>query len=326
MNTVRKAKASAKKSAQESGEKKGPVRAIIDQCPHRNVGSINYGDKTLYPADWESPLERGFIHLLLQCHDVKTIQTQPEKLTYELDGKRRQYTLDIAITMISSERISMEVKSLRHLLQETALRKYLAIAKTYRERGQQLNFVTEHQLNKDWLKTARLLKRYFFTAVEVEAELAVERLLDAAPVRIDVLLATIGPEVVLNDIYALICRGNICIDWDAQLNRSAMVSLPDRPYRRMSYEEIRNSGRFHDLLEEISLGRRPEDQRRLAYARSWRRPVLPPSPYGFIGGFSPSELGHLSRQAARRVRQQEREAATAAGAHDRVNHAREQEA
>lgn len=325
MKTVGKAKASGTKSAKKSKQGKGPVRAVIDQCPHRNVGSIDYGEKTLYPADWESPYERGLIYLLLQCHDVKTIETQAEEFTYELDGKKRKYTLDIMITMISSERIPIEVKSRRHLLQESALKKYLAIVKAYLQRDQHLDFITEDELNKDWLKTARLLKRYFFTEVDEAVQQGVDTLLQAAPLKIESLLEAVGPEASLGDIYALISRGWICIDWDAPLNRSAEVSLPDKPYRRLSYEEIRNSGRFHDLLEEISLGRRPEDQRRLAYACSLRRPVLPPSPLGFVSGLSPSELGLLNKQATRRLRQQKREAVAAVGAHDRIDLACEQE-
>lgn len=324
MKRVGKAKPSAKKAAKNPKQEKGPVRAVIDQCPHRNVGSIDYGEKTLYPADWESPFERGLIYLLLQCHDVKTIETQPEEITYELNGKKRKFTLDIAVTMSSSERIPIEVKSRRHLLQESALNKYLAIAETYREKGQLLDFITEDQLNQGWLKTARLLKRYFFIDVDEAVKQGVDALLQAAPLKIESLLEALGPTASLGHIYALISKGQICINWDAPLSRGAEVSLPDKPYRRLSYEEIRHSGRFHDLLEEISLGRRPEDQRRLAYARTFRRPVLPPSPYGFVAGLSPHELGRLSRQAARRLRQQEREAAAPAGAHDRVDHAREQ--
>lgn len=325
MNTVGKAKPFGPKSTKKPKHETGPVRAVIDQCPHRNVGSIDYGDKTLYPADWESPFERGLIHLLLQCHDVKTIETQREGLIYEMVGNRRRYTLDIAITMFSSERILIEVKSLSHLLQEQALKKYIAISGAYRQRGQHLNFITEHELNKGWLKTARLLKRYFFIEVDEAVQQAVETLLQTAPLKIESLLEALGPKASLGDIYALISKGRICIDWGLPLNRGAEVSLPGNPYRRMSYEEIRYSGRFHDLLDEISLGRRPEDQRRLAYARSWRRPVLPPSAYGFVGGFSPSELGRLSRQAAQRVRQQKREAIADVGAHDRVDPACEQE-
>lgn len=324
MKTIGKAKASGKKSAKKPEQEKGPVRAVIDQCPHRNVGSIDYGEKTLYPADWESPFERGLIYLLLQCHDVKTIETQPEEITYELDGKKRKFTLDIAVTMSSSDRIPIEVKSLRHLLQESALNKYLAIAEAYRMKGQALDFITEDQLNRDWLKTARLLKRYFFTEVSEAIQQGVDALLHSAPLKIESLLEALGPTANLGDIYALISRGEICINWDALLNRGAEVSLPDKPYRRLSYEDIRRSGRFHDLLEEISMGRRPEDQRRLAYARTCRRPALPPSPYGFISGLSPHELGRLSRQAARRLRQQEREAAASASAHDRIDLAREQ--
>lgn len=326
MNAVRKTKASAKRPGKRKKDEKGPVRAVIDQCPHRNVGSIDYGEKTLYPADWESPWERRLIHLLLQCHDVRTIKTQAEKTTYLLDGKEHKYTLDTAITTISSEGIPVEVKSLKYVLDERELRKYLAIAEGYLARGQQLHFITEDQLNHGWAKTARLLKRYYFTEVDDVVQADVDTLLQAAPLRIDKLLEAVGPKASLNDIYALISKGRICIDWEAPLNRTAEVSLPDKPYRRMSYEEIRHSGRFHDLLEEISMGRRPADQRRLAYARSWKRAILPPSPYGFVDGLSPSELSHLGRQAARKLREAGREAAVADGADDRVDHACEQEA
>lgn len=326
MNAVGKAKSPGQGPAKNPTQEKGPVRAVIDQCPHRNVGSIDYGDKTLYAADWESPFERGLIYLLLQCHDVKTIETQPEEFTYEFDGKKRKYTLDFAITMISSERIPIEVKSRRHLLLESALNKYLAIANAYQQKGQHLDFITEDQLNKGWLKTARLLKRYFFTVVDEAVEQGVGRLLEVGPMKIESLLEAVGPEANLVDIYALISRGRICIDWDYPLNRKAEVSLPDKPHRRLSYEAIRHSGRFNDLLEEISLGRRPENQRRLAYARTLRRAVLPASSYGFIEGLSPHELGRLDKQATRKLRQVKREAVAADGAHDRDDHASGQEA
>lgn len=286
-----------KQARKEQKESKGPVRAIIDQCPHRDVGGYHLAGKTLYPAEWESFLERGLIHLLLVCDDVVTIETQPEKLQYNFDDKEREYTPDIASTTRHGDRIYVEVKSIRYLLSEEQIDKYVAIAASLQEQGYRLDFITGDQMNKRWLETAALLKRYLRIEVDPAIQLAIEQALSTSPLTISRLLEASQACVSLTDVYALIGKGYLCIDWNVPLDRKAQISLPGRPFERMAYAKIRDAGRFADLLAEMALGRRPQDQRRLAYAQTWRRATLPPSPLGFVGGLSPQELGHLGRKA-----------------------------
>lgn len=275
----------------------GPSRVVIEQSPHRMTGAMELPGVTLYPSQFETAGEERLHGVLLLCSDVTEIAAQPQEEAYELDGVTRHYTSDARLrltTLVDSSYVHVDEKSLAYLVKPDNLTKYLAIARALRSRGDQLNFITHDQLKPVWCDNAHLLFRYLRNPVSADFE---QRLIEALPEarEIAALLAELNASDKLAELYGLVAQKKLCINWDVPLNRRASVSLPDQPFARMTYERIRTSGRFADLLAEMALGRRPSDQRLRAAARAWRWPLSGPSPLGFVGALTPAQLGHLKR-------------------------------
>lgn len=274
----------------------GPSRVVIEQSPHRITGALEFPGVTIYPAQFETAGEEGFLKLLPICSDVVEAAAQAEEEAYELDGAIHHYTSDVRLRLTTTENsyIHIEEKSLGYLVKPHNLKKYLAIAQALRSRGHQLHFVTHDQLKPVWRDNAHLLLRYLHNKVPIEFE---QRVIGALPQarEIDALLTELNACDMLADLYALIAHKKLCIDWDHPLNRRALVSLPDQPFARMTYERIRTSGRFADLLAEMAMGRRPADQRLRTAARARRWPLSGPSPVGFVGALTAAQLGHFKR-------------------------------
>ena len=270
---------------------------VIDQCPHRITGALAFPGVTIYPAQFETAGEERFLGLLPLCSEVSEVAAQPEKIVYKLDGAERHYTPDVRLRLTTTAApyiIYVEEKNLAYLVRPDNLKKYLAIAQTLLSQGHQLHFITNDQLKVVWCDNAHLLFRYLGRQVPLEFEMRVTEALPQAR-EIGVLLTELGANEMLADLYALISQNKLCIDWDQPLNRRALVSLPDQPFARMSYERIRTSGRFADLLAEMAMGRRPSDQRLRAAACARRWPLSGPSPLGFVGALTPAQLGHFKR-------------------------------
>ncbi|MHB8742204.1 MAG: Tn7 transposase TnsA N-terminal domain-containing protein [Sulfuricaulis sp.] len=281
---------------------KGPARAIIEQSPHRMVGAIHYAGLTVYPAEWESPLERQLIYMALMCHDVSAIEAQPEELSYDDEDDVHTYTPDVAIT-VSRGRIYVEDKPLRCLIREENLAKYAAIARSLRAQGKRLEFITEYQLPPAFCKNASLLRRYLMPDRPVQAPACVVDTLQDGPRTFDALITELGSAVTLVDLYTLVAHRLLCIDWNERLGRRARVSLPDKPhsFARLTYDAISASGRFADLVAQLALGNRPTNQQLLAASCARRQPLSVASPFGFVDGLSQWQLGHLERQHSART-------------------------
>ena len=305
-----------KKSRPDSG--KGPVRTVIEQCPHRMTGAMDFPGVTVYPAVWESHLERFLICLLAFCEDVSMIKAQSIHLAYLLDDVMRQYTPDIEIVIHNQKRY-IEVKALAQLIREKNLEKYLAIANSIISQGGHLDFITHDQMPPVWSSNANLLLRYLKQECPPPVQEQVNTVLEDGPRTIRDVLTKLGTAVTLVDIYTLTARRQLCFDWNEPLTSNALVSLPDKPFKRMTYEAIRSAGRFPDLLASMALGHRPPDERLLAAAGARRWPLSGPSPLGFVGGFSSGQLGHFKRQVSRRTRDAAGNAASENGPANRAN-------
>lgn len=277
---------------------KGPARVIIEKFPDRIVGAIHCPGLTYYPAEWESHLEMKLIMVLLMCHDVSSIKAQHEEFTYQLNDKAHRCFPDATIT-ISGEDILVEVKSLKYLLKAKELEKILAIASALREQHRPYTIISDDQLHPIWTDNAFFLTRSLRWPLIPEVSLHLRAALADGPRKIGELLAGSLSIACLGDIHAHIAQRQLCMDWDQPLTRQSMVSLPDQPYRGITYAALRDSGRFAHLLAEVALGRRPSDQRLVEVASALQRPKKGPSPLGFIGGFSPAELGHLGRAVSK---------------------------
>lgn len=279
----------------------GPARVIIKRAPHQSVGAVHREGITAYPAVWEAFRERKLIYLLFMCEDITSVKAQPTEISYPTDNGERKYFPDLGIEARGRGEVLVEVKALRYLIQRDAIEKYTTIAAHLRSQQRALDFITEDQIPEIWFENAYLLHRYSTHDVS-KMRRQVETRLSSMPVMtIADLLAVLGEEATLNDLYGLIAQRALAIDWDTPLSRRASVSLPDKPFRRMTYEHIRRQGRYVDLLAEMALGRRPSDQQLLAASFARRRPLAPACVFGFVDGFTPAQLGHLKRAMSKRT-------------------------
>lgn len=279
----------------------GPARVIIKRAPHQSVGAVHREGITAYPAVWEAFRERKLIYLLLMCDDITSVKAQPPEISYRTDDGERKYFPDLGIETRDRGEVLVEVKALRYLIQSEALAKYTTIAAHLRSQHRALDFITEDQIPPLWFDNAYLLHRYSTHDVPMVRRQIKTRLSAMPAMAVAELQAALGKETTLNDVYGLIAQRVLAIDWDTPLSRRASVSLPDKPFRRMTYERIRRQGRYVDLLAEMALGRRPSDQQVLAASFARRRPLAPACVYGFVDGFTPAQLGHLKRAMSRRA-------------------------
>lgn len=176
------------------------------------------------------------------------------------------------------------MKSLAHLVRATALAHYLPIARWLLAQDRGFAFLTDAQIEaQPRFDSVRLLVRYLAGGLPgaVRAR-ALEALVDG-PRAISELLRG-GDAVDLAAIYTLLARRELCFDWQAPLEARTVVPLPNQPFEGLRLADILHSTRFGPLLAELALGRRPEDQSRLAAAAAWRPPRRAPGPFGFVGG------------------------------------------
>lgn len=262
----------------------GPARALIEQSPHRIVGAFRSNGSSDDPIEWESDLERRAITLLLSCSDVTELKSQPIKCDYECDGRIHTYVPDLAVLVHGVWRY-IEVKALRYLMRPDQLDKYLAVATAFQRRGYEYAFITDDQLPDCRVRNAERLNR--FQRVQRPSDkivASVHALLKGGPSRLRKIVNELRSPAALADTYTLIAHRDLCIDWDQPLNRGALVSRPGLPFEELTYERVRTSGRFVDLLATMALGRRPPDQRCRTAQSARRRPLSGPSPFGGVGG------------------------------------------
>lgn len=265
--------------------KPGPARDLIKVSPWRGTGAFRIPGITAYAAQWESYLERYAILTLSLCEDVQSICTQPYTEPYkDSDGKDRQYTPDLLVILSNGKDLTIEVKSLRYLVMEE-LEKYIDIGKHFATQGKAYRFFVDTQIeDAPRFKTAKLLFRYITSEISIAAFEKIENILQQGEMSISKLMDL--ADVQLVDVYTLISKRRLCIDWDMPLNDQANVSLPNQPYRGLSIEKILTSTKHGDLLAELALGNRPTDKRLLSTAKDGRQYYREPDPFRVICGFS----------------------------------------
>lgn len=280
------------------------ARFLIDQCPHKITGAINIPGLQIMAPEHESGLESMAIKILALCIDVAGIESQTEKVEWiDREGNLRKYTLDIKFTASNGDTTRLEIKPIGEIFKEEMLEKLVAVATTYRGKGQRFDILTDEVvLLEPRLSIAVRLRGFLTQIVPDEIRNEIERQLKDGPKPTCDLLKRLGGEHHWSHVLALVAQRMLCISWEEPISKQMRVSLPNRPYGYLSYENLANSGRFRPLLQDVVLGRGPKDQQLLAIARSQDRSVSLPSPMGIIGAL-PKRALQVDREARRRAAQ-----------------------
>lgn len=262
-----------------------PSRLLVEVSPHRTTGGAHIEDLTPYPVEYESHNEKLAIPILALCHDVQSVKSQNEEYSYpDADGAMHSYTPDFAIEREgSSKALLVEAKSLTFLLHKDSLHRYRDIASHFRKIRQPFAFVVDAQLMQQPLRaTANLLFRYITSTPPQSTAQRAKEVLHGGSMPIS-RLCRLG-DVALVDVYTLISKRHLCIDWELPLTKESSVSLPNQPYKGLRLEDFLHSTRHGRLLAALALGRGTPDQRLMADAAAWRRTRRPLEPWNFAAG------------------------------------------
>lgn len=137
-----------------------PARQVVTRSPHRTVGLINAGWIQSIPIEYESQLERRFIHLALLMPELISIRHQPFKIEYH-DGERtRVYVPDMLLFLEGGRHAVIEIKPARFVEKHRA--KFDAVSNVLAKQNSTYFVVTEEHILEDrwaraeyWLHFAR---------------------------------------------------------------------------------------------------------------------------------------------------------------------------
>jgi len=262
-----------------------PSRQLVEVSPHRTTGGLQIEELTPFPAEYESSYEKLVIPRLLLCRNVKKVYSQQERSYYAGDGTERKYTADFLVEHSGTNTL-IEVKPLKFLLHPEHLPKYLDIAKHFRKNKQAFAFIVDAQLFCDPQKAnTNLLMRYLTASLPNEALARTTETLQSNRLMSITELCN-AARCSLADVYILIAKRLLCIDWTLKLSKSSSVSLPDQPLKGLFLDDVLRSTRYGDLLATLALGSGTPDQYRLENAAAWRQTRQPLTPWNFVGGFS----------------------------------------
>lgn len=254
-----------------------------DFSPHRIQGGGFLPGLTAETAEYESVNEFNALCTLGLCHDVLQIVGQPPKDRYILNGVTREYTPDFVVTMPDCM-MRLEIKSISTFaLSESAIDKYLAIAKSYAERGEPFSLLLDVQLeDRPRIDSVSILARRINSELRADTISRAVAELQDGPLRVKQLLEHAG--LSLADVWTLIAQRHLCFDWGRALDPSdTEISLPGQPFEGLKLEHILRSTRFGRFVEQMALGGRAPDKRLLAGAQDWRQPSRTPQPWSVVG-------------------------------------------
>lgn len=259
-----------------------PVRPISKLSPGRSVGGVRFGDRTPYHANDESHLEMLALHALALASDVQLIAAQPMRLSYEFEGGKRKYTPDIYLRT-GSEAVLVEVKELHTLLRPEDIEKHAARAGAVRQIGGRLCFITDDVLKgyggalaRNLLRLQRHLR---LPANDTHLDLTHRLLKNESLSIMDLMLALDQP---MGCILNMLANKRLAFDWTKDITPASNVSQPGYEFQLLTTAELLNAGEFGDLLAELTLGRVPQDQRRLYRATAPRSIVKIRDPFGNV--------------------------------------------
>jgi len=262
-----------------------PVRVLHKTVPHRTIGGIQIKELESV-IEYESYNERFAIPLLLMCHDVASLRSQPIRFVYQNEnGHQRSHIPDLKIIKSDGQVYFLEIKSIENLLLESNIKKYTAVASAYSAQNLHFRFLTNIQIEQQPLFSAsKLLFRYRNFLVHESLISQAQSVLDGKEMQINAYLSQTKTE--LRDVYSLISQKHLTFDLSSPLSASSKISLPNQPHEGVTLEKILSATRFGDLLQRMALGCFPSDKSLISASQTWRQSNNYYQLWGVVGGFN----------------------------------------
>lgn len=176
---------------------------------------------------WEGFGERAALILLDRRRELLQVSSQPEKMRFEVNGKRVSYTPDYEVLFRLSTDEIWEIKGHSQLQKENVQAKLMAADLAVARSGKVFRVFNSRELTDSLeLRNAQLLRRYALYPVTSEqsaAVLSAFRLLEAIPLGSLVDAAKehgLGRE----HLYALLYRGELNMNWQKLICDASTIS------------------------------------------------------------------------------------------------------
>ena len=181
-------------------------------------------------VQFESTLERDYLHVLDYDQEVTFFEEQPLVIEYQHERKTRRYTPDFHIVRCS-QNILIECKPATLVNTEVNQRKFIAAQQLCAERGWAFQIVTDAELRQGFrLNNIKLLRRYACHAIHPAIKSQIYALLHDAPTLLtigQIQAVTTQPVVALTSVLHMAFYHELVIDLDqAPISGNSSVTLP----------------------------------------------------------------------------------------------------
>ena len=201
-----------------------PVREITNRGTSKNTGYFTSSHSGL--VKFESHLERDAMFILESDKRIKKFKSQPMKVHYTLDNKKRQYTPDIEVHFKNKKKKSLilEVK-IHEKLQENRL-KFRAIKNRLNKWGYDYSVITEKFIQQQpRLDNIKLLHRYSEIKVSKKTYEKIEQSFSGKKYFIlgHLKEELINKGILVNEFYAAIYRKILIVNIDQKIDFEANI-------------------------------------------------------------------------------------------------------
>ncbi len=203
------------------------ARRVVTRSPHRSVGIIACSWLQDEAIEYESQLERTFVHIALTCSAVKKIAHQPFKIEYELGGKALEYTPDFLCTLKDGTKVVVEVKPEKFVKKDRA--KFEKAKAILAKSNIPFAICTDKQLRKGkTAANAALILRYARAQIPDSVRSRALTFAGSHDTPLSLLLLTAEASLSIQDVLHLIGRGDLTISTLDQALEHAVILLPHK--------------------------------------------------------------------------------------------------
>ncbi|NTU62391.1 MAG: hypothetical protein HGB05_03095 [Chloroflexi bacterium] len=181
-------------------------------------------------VQFESTLERDYLHVLDYDQAVTFFEEQPLVIEYQHAGKARRYTPDFHIVWCH-QNILIECKPAPLVNTEANQRKFIAARQFCMEQGWEFQIITDAELRRGFrLSNIKLLRRYACHVIHPAIKSQIYAYLQGAPALLtigQIQAVTTHPVVALTSVLHMAFYHELVIDLDqAPIAVNSSVTLP----------------------------------------------------------------------------------------------------
>ena len=203
-----------------------PARKITNTGTKKNIG--RFFSVKMHSGVWyESLTERDYMYLLEIDPDVLSYSSQPLKIAYKEDGKRRKYTPDFFVERSQKKQV-VEIKPITLIDSDKNKRFFQCITYICQSKGWEFLVITDEMIRREpFLSNIKLLYRYALVTLTPQATVTCHQYFKN---QVTVTLKTAEEDLIAQGIFRenllkLIFVGFLSTDLRTPIGSDSLISL-----------------------------------------------------------------------------------------------------